>query len=78
MANLGPDLAAGVTVSDIPDGGMKTGHIGGTKALLARIGDEVFAIGATCSHLGGPLHQGLVGIINRRKQKKWLLSQPNM
>ena len=39
---------------------MKGGHIGGTKALLARLGDEVFAIGATCSHLGGPLHQGLV------------------
>jgi NADPH-dependent 2,4-dienoyl-CoA reductase/sulfur reductase-like enzyme/nitrite reductase/ring-hydroxylating ferredoxin subunit len=60
VANLGPDLAAGVTISDIPDSGMKTGHIGGTKALLARTGDEVFAIGATCSHLGGPLHQGLV------------------
>jgi apoptosis-inducing factor 3 len=60
VANLGPDLAAGVPVSDIPDCGMKTGHIGGTKALLARLGDEVFSIGATCSHLGGPLHQGLV------------------
>jgi NADPH-dependent 2,4-dienoyl-CoA reductase/sulfur reductase-like enzyme/nitrite reductase/ring-hydroxylating ferredoxin subunit len=59
-ADLGPDLAAGVTIADIPDGAMKAGHIGGTKALLARLGDEIFAIGATCSHLGGPLHQGLV------------------
>jgi NADPH-dependent 2,4-dienoyl-CoA reductase/sulfur reductase-like enzyme/nitrite reductase/ring-hydroxylating ferredoxin subunit len=58
--DLGPDLAAGVAVTDIPDGGMKAGHIRGTKALLARYGHEVFAIGAACSHLGGPLDQGLL------------------
>lgn len=58
--DLGPDLAAGVTVAEVPDGGMKAGHVGGTKALLARLGEEIVAIGATCSHLGGPLHQGLV------------------
>ena len=40
--DLGPDLAAGVAVTDIPDGGMKAGHIRGTKALLARYGHEVF------------------------------------
>jgi apoptosis-inducing factor 3 len=59
-ADLGPDLVAGVTMAEIPDGGMKVGHIGGTRALFARRRDEIFAIGATCSHLGGPLHQGLV------------------
>ena len=59
-ADLGPDLAAGVTMADIPDGGMKAGHIRGAKALFARLGDDIFAIGDTCSHLGGPLHKGLV------------------
>jgi NADPH-dependent 2,4-dienoyl-CoA reductase/sulfur reductase-like enzyme/nitrite reductase/ring-hydroxylating ferredoxin subunit len=28
--------------------------------LLARVGDEFFAIGATCSHYGGPLAEGLL------------------
>lgn len=58
--DLGPDFAAGFAADDIADGGVKAGHVRGTKALLARFGDEVFAVGATCSHLGGPLHQGLV------------------
>jgi apoptosis-inducing factor 3 len=57
---LGPDLAAGVRVGDVPDGGMKEGHVGGTKALLVRRGETIFAIGATCTHLGAPLQQGLV------------------
>ena len=45
---LGPDLTAGVRVVDVPDGGVKAGHIGGTKAILVRRGEEIFAIGATC------------------------------
>jgi nitrite reductase/ring-hydroxylating ferredoxin subunit len=59
-SDLGPDFIAGVTMAEIPDGGVKAGHVGGKSALLARSGNEVFAIGATCSHLGGPLHQGLI------------------
>jgi NADPH-dependent 2,4-dienoyl-CoA reductase/sulfur reductase-like enzyme/nitrite reductase/ring-hydroxylating ferredoxin subunit len=57
---LGPDLTAGVRVVDVPDGGVKAGHIGGTKAILVRRGEEIFAIGASCSHLGAPLDQGLL------------------
>jgi nitrite reductase/ring-hydroxylating ferredoxin subunit len=56
----GPDFAQGVAVSDIPDGGMIGGRVGDEAVLLARRGNELFAIGATCSHYGGPLAEGLV------------------
>jgi NADPH-dependent 2,4-dienoyl-CoA reductase/sulfur reductase-like enzyme/nitrite reductase/ring-hydroxylating ferredoxin subunit len=56
----GPDLANGIAVDDLPDGQMLAGHVGNDPVLLARRGDEIFAIGATCSHYGGPLQQGLM------------------
>jgi apoptosis-inducing factor 3 len=56
----GPDLAAGVAVDDVPDGGMLGGHVGEEAVLLARHGGQFFAIGATCSHYGGPLAEGLI------------------
>jgi NADPH-dependent 2,4-dienoyl-CoA reductase/sulfur reductase-like enzyme/nitrite reductase/ring-hydroxylating ferredoxin subunit len=39
---------------------MISGHVGDDAVLLARHGDEFFAIGATCSHYGGPLAEGLM------------------
>ncbi len=56
----GPDLARGVPLSDLGDGRMVGGHVGEEAVLLARRGDEFFAIGATCSHYGGPLAEGLI------------------
>src|SRR6266487_6542575 len=56
----GPDLAGGVPLDDLADGGMLGGHVGEDAVLLARRGDEWFAIGATCSHYGGPLAEGLI------------------
>src|SRR5215831_14495105 len=56
----GPDLATGIPIDDLPDGHMLAGHIGDDAVLLARRGNEFFAIGATCSHYGGPLAEGLV------------------
>ncbi|HEX7389059.1 MAG TPA: Rieske 2Fe-2S domain-containing protein, partial [Acidiphilium sp.] len=56
----GPDFTAGFPLTEIPDGGMVSGHVGGEPALLARHGGEVFAIGATCTHYGAPLADGLV------------------
>jgi apoptosis-inducing factor 3 len=56
----GPDLALGIPDADIPDGGMLAGHVGDDAILVARIGAEVFAIGAVCSHYGGPLAEGLM------------------
>src|SRR2546421_10609794 len=56
----GPDLAVGISVEDLADGSMLTGHVGEEAVLLARRGDEFFAIGANCSHYGGPLAEGLM------------------
>ncbi len=58
----GPDLTQGVEVDDVPGGGTLLGHAGGEAILLARpLGaDEVFAVGATCTHYGGPLAAGLL------------------
>src|ERR1700712_3767518 len=56
----GPDLAAGVPASSIPDGGMLVGHAQGQAVLLSRRGKEIFAIGATCTHYSGPLGEGLI------------------
>src|SRR5213593_736497 len=56
----GPDLTRGVPVGDVADGGMVGGHVGDDAVLLARRGDELFAIGSTCSHYSGPLAEGLI------------------
>ncbi len=56
----GPDLSAGVPISTIPDGGMLVGHAQGQAVLLSRQGDEIFAIGASCTHYSGPLGEGLL------------------
>lgn len=58
----GPDLAEGVELAQVPEGGSLVGHAGGEAVLLVRPagGEEVFAIGASCSHYGGPLAEGCV------------------
>ncbi len=56
----GPDLTQGVELSTIPDGTMLLGHARGEPVFLARRGNEVFAIGAICTHYGAPLEQGLL------------------
>jgi apoptosis-inducing factor 3 len=56
----GPDLSQGMALDDIADGGMIGGHVGDESVLLARRGQQIFAIGSTCSHYGGPLAEGLM------------------
>jgi 3-phenylpropionate/trans-cinnamate dioxygenase ferredoxin reductase subunit len=55
-----PDLSAGIPLADIPDGGMLGGHVGSKNVLVARRGDELFALSSKCTHYGGPLHEGLI------------------
>ena len=49
-----PDLKSGIPEADLADGAILVGHVGEDAVLLARRGNEVFAIGATCTHYGGP------------------------
>ena len=56
----GPDLAQGIPLADIGDGAMVLGHVGDDAVLVARRGSDVFAVGATCTHWGGPLAEGLM------------------
>lgn len=56
----GPDLSDGVSLDALSPCGMLSGHVGGEPALLFRRGEELFAIGATCTHYGGPLAKGLL------------------
>ena len=56
----GPDLAEGVALADLADGGKLVGHAGGKPILLVRSGNKVFAVGAQCTHYNGPLGDGLV------------------
>ena len=54
------DLAKGIAVSTLADGGMILGRVGDEEVVLARSGDELFAVRAHCSHYRGPLVEGLV------------------
>lgn len=56
----GPDLTAGVPIAEVTDGGMLLGHANGEQVLLARRGEELFAVSAFCTHYHGPLAEGLL------------------
>jgi NADPH-dependent 2,4-dienoyl-CoA reductase/sulfur reductase-like enzyme/nitrite reductase/ring-hydroxylating ferredoxin subunit len=55
-----PDFAQGFPLAELADGAVRSGHVGHEAVLLARRGDEVFALGATCTHYGAPLADGLL------------------
>src|SRR5213083_1897862 len=56
----GPDFEKGCKIDQVADGEMLLGHAFDEAVLVARRGDELFAIGATCTHYGGPLAEGLM------------------
>jgi NADPH-dependent 2,4-dienoyl-CoA reductase/sulfur reductase-like enzyme/nitrite reductase/ring-hydroxylating ferredoxin subunit len=55
-----PDFGSGIPLDRLPDGGMLGGSVDGEDILLARRGDEVFAVGGACTHYHGALADGLV------------------
>jgi 3-phenylpropionate/trans-cinnamate dioxygenase ferredoxin reductase subunit len=56
----GPDFRQGVSLAQLAERTPLRGHVDGTPALLVRLGADVLAIGATCTHYGGPLAEGLL------------------
>lgn len=65
----GPDLSEGVALSELADGTIVLGHADGEAVLLARRGEEIFAVGATCTHYSGPLSEGL--LVERTVRCPW-------
>ena len=55
-----PDFRNGFSISDLRDGSMVLGQADGEDIVLARRGDEFFAVGSHCTHYGGPLAEGLM------------------
>jgi apoptosis-inducing factor 3 len=55
----GPDFEKGVSVDNVLDGSLLEGHAFGESVLVSRSGEQFFAIGASCTHYGGPLGKGL-------------------
>lgn len=54
------DFGIGIPRSQLADGAMLAGYVGKEPVLLARRGEEIFAVGSVCTHYGAPLADGLL------------------
>jgi NADPH-dependent 2,4-dienoyl-CoA reductase/sulfur reductase-like enzyme/nitrite reductase/ring-hydroxylating ferredoxin subunit len=57
---VGPDLRVGIAEGTLTPKEPLLGHADGEPVVLVRLDNEVHAIGASCTHYGGPLEKGLV------------------
>ena len=57
----GPDLEAGIPEGDLVGETPLLGHAHGEAVIVVRRNEDLLAIGATCTHYGGPLAEGLFG-----------------
>ncbi|HEX6925390.1 MAG TPA: FAD-dependent oxidoreductase [Longimicrobiaceae bacterium] len=56
----GVDLTGGIPLETLEEGRPFAGQVGEEPVVLVRRGAEVFAVGGSCTHYGGPLAEGLV------------------
>ncbi|WP_413944411.1 FAD-dependent oxidoreductase [Bdellovibrio sp. HCB-162] len=56
----GPDFSKGISEESLKDGESLLGHVGEEPVLLVRQEGQFYAVGAKCSHYGGPLNEGLI------------------
>ena len=54
------DLASGIPLAELDGDAIVHGHVGDDEVIVVRRGEEIFAIGARCTHYKGPLAQGLI------------------
>jgi nitrite reductase/ring-hydroxylating ferredoxin subunit len=54
------DFVAVMKTQDLAEGKLTRVDAAGIPAVLLRQGKSIYAIAATCSHLGGPLDEGTV------------------
>jgi nitrite reductase/ring-hydroxylating ferredoxin subunit len=54
------DWTPALSLDELPDRRPKMATVDGTQVLLVRNGEDVFAIGNRCSHMGAPLAKGPV------------------
>lgn len=55
-----PELGVGIFKETLAAGEMIEGTYEGARVLLARVGDDFFAVGGECTHYGAPLCEGLL------------------
>ncbi len=56
----GPDFAAGLPLAALDIGAMVLGHAHGSPMLLVRRAESIVAIGASCTHYGVALVDGML------------------
>lgn len=56
----GPDFEKGIAFTELTENKPVLGHAHGEAVVVVRTGSDVHAIGASCTHYGGPLAEGLV------------------
>ncbi|MDQ6736617.1 MAG: FAD-dependent oxidoreductase [Gemmatimonadota bacterium] len=56
----GPDFSAGIPATSVIEGSIVAGQVNGQPVIVARAKGSVYAIGATCTHYGGPLADGII------------------
>ena len=56
----GPDLAAGIDAAGLEENKPFLGHVNGEAVVLVKRGKDLCAVGASCTHYGGPLAEGIV------------------
>lgn len=60
VKDLGPDFSRGILEGTLKNGNSLLGHVGMEPVLLVRQEGEYFAVGASCTHYGGPLNEGVI------------------
>lgn len=56
----GPDFSLGIAADEIAEGATIAGRVGDDPVLLSHRDGKLFAIGASCTHYGGPLGEGFI------------------